>query len=87
MKKVAIEQKQTDANTLEMMRSVVVWIENRTYQGDTDREYPAIQIYDLDGQVIAVFKKSTKTLVTTCELTDKEDKELLLTGNFGGGKD
>jgi hypothetical protein len=56
-------------------------------QGGTDREFEAIQIYDLDKRVIAVFKKSTGKFVTTCPLTEKEDAELKATGNFGGGKD
>jgi len=33
-----------------------------------------------------VFKKSTGKFVTTCQLTAKEDAELLKTGNFGGEK-
>ena len=84
----------TDDNTLKMMQSVVdmpnrdnvKWYENGTYQAGTDREFEAIHIYDLDKQVIAVFKKSTRKFVTTCQLTNKEDAELKATGNFGGGE-
>jgi len=84
----------TDDNALKMMRFIVDmpnrenvrWFEDGTYQGGTDREFEAIHIYDLDKQVIAVFRKSTGKFVTTCELTEKEDAELKATGNFGGGK-
>jgi hypothetical protein len=84
----------TDDNALKMMRSIVDmpnrdnvrWFEDGTYQGGTDRGFEAIHIYDLDKQVIAVFKKSTGKFVTTCQLTEKEDAELKATGNFGGGK-
>ena len=84
----------TDENALKMMRSIVNmpnrdnvrWFEDGTYQGGTDREFEAIHIYDLDKQVIAVFKKSTGKFVTTCQLDRDEHNELLETGNFGGGK-
>jgi len=84
----------TDDNTLKMMRSVVdmpnrdnvQWFEEGTYQGGTDRGFEAIHIYDLDKQVIAMFKKSTGKFVTTCQLDRDEHEELLETGNFGGGK-
>ena len=33
-----------------------------------------------------MFKKSTGTFVTTCQLGRDEHNELLETGNFGGGK-
>lgn len=60
----------TDENTLKMMRSIVDmpnrdnvrWFENGTYQGGTDREFEAIYIYDLDKQVIAVFKNQQASL-------------------------
>ncbi len=85
----------TNQNTLEMMKSVVdmqnrdhvQWFVNGTYQGGTDREFPAIHIYDLENQIIAVFKKSTGKFVTTCQLDPEEDAELKATANFGGGKD
>ena len=84
----------TDDNTLKMMRSVVDmpnrdnvrWFEDGTYQGGTDRGFEAIHIYDLDKQVIGVFKKLTGKFVTTCQLDRDEHNELLETGNFGGGK-
>ncbi len=85
----------TDDNALKMMHSVVnmpnrdnvLWFNNGTYQGGTDREFEAIHIYDRDKRVIAVFKKDTGNFVTTCQLDDEEDAELKATGNFGGGKD
>lgn len=84
----------TDDNALKMMQSIVNmpnrdnvrWFENGTYQGNTSREFEAFHIYDLDEQVIAVFKKSTGKFVTTCQLDRDEHNELLKTGNFGGGK-
>ena len=84
----------TDDNALKMMRSIVDmpnrdnvrWFEDGTYQGGTDRGFEAIHIYDLDEQVIAVFKKSTGKFVTTCQLDRDEHNELLETGNFGGGE-
>lgn len=68
-------------------RDNVRWFENGIYQANSTREFQAIHIYDLDTKVIAVFKKSTGTFVTTCQLTTNEHKQLLETGNFGGGKD
>lgn len=84
----------TNDNALKMMRSIVNmpnrnnvrWFENGTYQGNTNRSFEAIHIYDLDEEVIAVFKKSTGKFVTTCQLDRDEHNELLETGNFGGGK-
>jgi hypothetical protein len=84
----------SDDNALKMMRSIVdipnrgnvQWFEDGTYQGETDRGFEAIHIYDLDKQIIAVFKKSTGKFVTTCKLTAEEDAELKATGNFGGGQ-
>ena len=84
----------TDDNALKMMRSIVDMpnrdnvrcFEDGTYQRGTDREFEAIHIYDLDKQVIAVFKKSTGKFVTTCQLDRDEHNELLETHNFGGGK-
>ena len=75
-----------------MMRSIVdmpnrnnvIWFEDGTYQGGTDREFEAIHIYDVDKRIIAVFKKSTGKFVTTCQLKLKEHTNLLKTGNFGG---
>jgi hypothetical protein len=58
------------------------WFDNGVYQGGTKRGYPAVLIYDLDNQVIAVFKKFTGQFTTTCRLTLKENDELLRTGNF-----
>jgi hypothetical protein len=84
----------TDENALKMMQSIVnmpnrdnvVLFKEATYQGNTDRQFEAIFIYDLDEKIIAVFKKSTRMFVTTCQLDDDEDTELLDTGNFGGDK-
>ena len=63
-------------------RPNVKWFDNGMYQGVTKRGYPAVHIYDLDNQVIAVFKKETGQFTTTCRLTLKENDELLRTGNF-----
>lgn len=87
-------EKTDDDNALKMMRSIVDmpnrdnvrWFEEGTYQGGIDLGFEAIDIYDLDKQVIAVFKKSTGKFVTTCKLSAEEDAELKSTGNFGGGK-
>jgi hypothetical protein len=84
----------TDENALKMMRSIVdmpnrknvKWIVNGMYQAGTDREYEAIHIYDLDNRVITVFKKETGNFVTTCQLNEAQDRELLETGNFEGAK-
>ena len=83
----------SDDTALAMMQSIVnmphrpnaIWFdqEDVTYQGGTDREFPAIFIYDPKNQVIAVFNKQT---VTTCQLTDPEHEELKATHNFGGGE-
>ena len=40
-------------------RDNVQWFEDGTYQGGIDSGFEAIHIYDLDKNVIAVFKKST----------------------------
>ena len=45
-------------------RPNVKWFDNGTYQGQTERGYPAVHIYDLDKQVIAVFKKETGNFIT-----------------------
>ena len=82
----------SDYNTLKMMRSIVdmpnrdnvLWFEDGTYQGGTNREFEAIHIYDLDKKIIAVFEKSTGKFVTTCQLDVAEHEELLETSNFGG---
>ena len=57
-----------------------------TYQGGTDREFPAVYIFDDDTKVIAVFNKQTGNFVTTCQLTEKQETELKATHNFGGGE-
>ena len=67
-------------------RENVRWFEDGIYQGETDRQFEAIHIYDLNQHVIAVFKKSTGKFVTTCQLNPEEHEELLKTGNFGGGE-
>ena len=55
----------SDENTLQMMESLVdmpnrnniKWIEDGTYQGNTDREFAAIHVYDVDQRIIAVYNK------------------------------
>lgn len=84
----------TKENTIKFMQSIadmpnrpnVKWFDNGTYQGQTERGYTAVHIYDLDKQVIAVFKKETGNFVTTCQLTTDEHNALMKTGNFGGEK-
>jgi hypothetical protein len=84
----------SDQNVSKMMRSIVNmpnranvrWFEDGMYQGGTDHEFEAIHIYNLDKQVIAVFKKSTGKFVTTCQFSREEDTELKATENFGGVK-
>jgi len=83
----------TEDKTLKFMRSIadmpnrkdVRWFDDGTYQDGTDRKFPAVHIYDLDNQVIAVFNKDRGNFVTTCQLDRDEHNELLETGNFGGG--
>ena len=93
-KKGGTKTEKSDENTLKMMRSIVDmpnrykvrWFEEGTFQGGTDLEIEAIHIYDPIKRVIAVFKKATGNFVTTCQITEKEETELLATGNFGGGE-
>ena len=83
-------------NTLAMIQSIVdmphrpnaIWFDqdNVTYQGGTDREFPAVHIFDDDTKVVAVFNKQTGNFVTTCQLTEKQETELKATHNFGGGE-
>ena len=85
----------SDATALVMMQSIadmpsrpnVIWFdqEDVTYQGGTDREFPAVHIFDDDTKVVAVFNKQTGNFVTTCQLTEKQETELKTTHNFGGG--
>lgn len=84
----------SDENALAMMQSIAdmpyrsnsIWFdqEDVTYQGGTDRELPAVHIFDDDTKVIAVFNKQTGDFVTTCQLTEKQEAELKATHNFGG---
>lgn len=67
-------------------RENVIWFEEGTYQGGTNRGFEAVHIYDLNEKIIAVFKKSTLNFVTTCQLDEDEHEELLETGNFDGEK-
>lgn len=53
-------------------RPKVEWFEHETYQGTTNQEFDAIQIYDFDKQVIVVFRKDTGRFVTTCQLDRNE---------------
>lgn len=86
----------SDDTALAMMESIAdmpyrpnaIWFdqEDVTYQGGTDREFPAVHIFDDDTKVVAVFNKQTGNFVTTCQLTDPEHEELKATHNFGGGE-
>ena len=62
-----------------------IWIEEGTYQGGTDREVESINIFNEEEKRVAVFKRSTGEFMTFCEPTENERKDLLETGNFGGG--
>ena len=70
-------------------RPNAIWFdqEDVTYQGGTNREFPAVHIFDDDTKVVAVFNKQTGNFVTTCQLTKKQETELKATHNFGGGED
>ncbi len=84
----------SDDNALSMMQSIedmphrpnAIWFDQDdvTYQGGTDREFPAVHIFDDDTKVVAVFNKQTGNFVTTCQLTEKQETELKATHNFGG---
>ena len=84
----------SDDTALAMMQSIAdmpyrpnaIWFdqEDVTYQGGTDREFPAVHIFDDDTKVVAVFNKQTGNFVTTCQLTEKQESELKATHNFGG---
>jgi len=86
----------SDDNALLMMQSIedmphrpnAIWFDQDdvTYQGGTDREFPAVYILDDDTKVVAVFNKQTGNFVTTCQLIEKEEIELKTTHNFGGGE-
>lgn len=84
----------TDENTLKLIQSLVEmpnrnnvqWFENGIYKGGRDSGFKSIFIYDLDQQVIAVYKKETGEFFTTCQLTPKEHDLLLETGNFCSSK-
>lgn len=86
----------SDDTALAMMQSIVdmphrrnaIWLDQDdvTYQGGTDREFPAVYLFDDDTKVAAVFNKQTGNFVTTCQLTPDEAIELKATHNFGGGE-
>ena len=86
----------SDDTALAMMQSIAdmpyrpnaIWFdqEDVTYQGGTDREFPAVYLFDDDTNVAAVFNKQTGNFVTTCQLTPDETIELKDTHNFGGGE-
>jgi hypothetical protein len=86
----------SDDTALAMMQSIedmphrpnAIWFDQDdvTYQGGTDREFPAVYIFDDDTKVVAVFNKQTGNFVTTCQLTEKQEIELKTTHNFGGGE-
>nr|WAJ48232.1 hypothetical protein DMDDKFKA_00011 [Haslea ostrearia] len=84
----------SDDTALAMMQSIedmpyrpnAIWFDQDdvTYQGGTDRGFPAVHIFDDDTKVIAVFNKQTGNFVTTCQLEEKEEIELKAIHNFGG---
>jgi len=86
----------SDDTALSMMQSIEnmphrpnrIWFDQDdvTYQGGTDREFPAVYIFDDDTKVIAGFKKQTVDFFTTCQLTEDEEIDLKKNHNFGGGK-
>lgn len=86
----------SDDNALSMMQSIAdmpyrpnaVWFDQDdvTYQGGTDREFPAVYILDGDTRVVAVFNKQTGNFVTTFQLDEEEETELKTTHNYDGRK-
>lgn len=72
----------SDDTALAMMQSIedmphrpnAIWFDQDdvTYQGGTDRGFPAVHIFDNDTKVVAVFNKQTGNFVTTCQLTEKQ---------------
>lgn len=84
----------SDHNALAMMQSIedmahrpnTMWFDQDdvTYPGGTDRELPAVHIFDDDTKIIVVFNKQTGNFITTCKLVEKEETELKATHNFGG---
>lgn len=86
----------SDDNALAMMQSIedmlhrpnAIWFDQDdvTYQGGTDREFPAVHIFDHDTKVVAVFNKQIGNFINTCQLTEKQETELKATHNFGGGE-
>jgi len=68
-------------------RSNIVWFDDGMYQGGTERGYPAVNIYDQEKRVIAIFKKQEdgeySQFATTCKVTAKEETHLFESGgNF-----
>jgi len=62
----------------------LIWIEDGTYQGGTEREVPSINIYDPKTKLILIFKQKDRNFVTTCKLNPIEEDRFLKTKNFGG---
>jgi hypothetical protein len=72
----------SDHNALVMIQSIenmlhrpnAIWFDQDdvTYQGETDRGFPAVHIFDDDTKVVAVFNKQTGNFVTTCQLTERQ---------------
>ena len=68
-------------------RKEIKQFENGLYQGETNRGYDSVNLYDPETQVIAVFKKQENgelsLFTTTCELTRIEKNQLFASGgNF-----
>jgi hypothetical protein len=73
----------SDDNALVMIQSIedmphrpnAVWFDQDdvTYQGGTDRGFPAVYIFDEDTKIAAVFNKQTENFVTTCQLTRHQE--------------
>jgi hypothetical protein len=49
-------------------RSNVKWFDHGTYQGGKNRGFDAVHIYDLDNQIIAVFRKDTGRSLTVMNI-------------------
>nr|YP_010283166.1 hypothetical protein MKU15_pgp025 [Nitzschia traheaformis]ULD15930.1 hypothetical protein [Nitzschia traheaformis] len=66
----------------------LIWFDQNdvTYQGEINREFPAILIFDYDTKIAAVFNKQTGNFITTYQLTKKQKTKLKMTHNFCGGE-
>jgi hypothetical protein len=86
----------SDDTVLAIMKSIkdmlhrpnAIWFDQDdvAYERGTDRDFPAVYIFDDDTKVVAIFNKQTGNFVTTCQLTENQETELKATHNFDGGE-